>query len=172
MNGVKPLTQGVHHLALVTDDMRKTIDFYVDVLGMPLVHAMKVPAGLGTGTGNRGNPPYEEIRHYFFDMGGNGLVAFFEVPAGQSPRRGATTSAACNIVRLRWPSQNFGISKHGFKVIRWNTWVRSRSCQASSVSIFTTRTASDSNLRVSRRMARMSMLWDAFCRLKRRRWRN
>ena len=88
MNGVKPLTQGVHHLALVTDDMRKTIDFYVDVLGMPLVHAMKVPAGLGTGTGNRGNPPYEEIRHYFFDMGGNGLVAFFEVPAGAEPSAG------------------------------------------------------------------------------------
>jgi len=27
--------------------MKATIDFYVDVLGMPLVHAMKVPPGLG-----------------------------------------------------------------------------------------------------------------------------
>jgi catechol 2,3-dioxygenase-like lactoylglutathione lyase family enzyme len=25
--------------------MKATIDFYVDVLGMPLVHAMKVPLG-------------------------------------------------------------------------------------------------------------------------------
>ena len=33
--------RGVHHLALCTDDMKATIDFYVDVLGMPLVHAMK-----------------------------------------------------------------------------------------------------------------------------------
>jgi len=32
------------------------------------VQAMKA-AGLGTGLGNRGNPPYERIRHYFFDMG-------------------------------------------------------------------------------------------------------
>ena len=29
--------------------MKATIDFYVDVLGMPLVHAMKVPPGFGTG---------------------------------------------------------------------------------------------------------------------------
>jgi catechol 2,3-dioxygenase-like lactoylglutathione lyase family enzyme len=36
-----PTPRGVHHLALCTDDMKATIDFYVDVLGMPLVHAMK-----------------------------------------------------------------------------------------------------------------------------------
>ena len=59
---------GVHHLALNTDDMKMTVDFYTDVLGMRLVHAMKVPPGLGTGPGNRGNPPFEEVRHYFFDM--------------------------------------------------------------------------------------------------------
>jgi catechol 2,3-dioxygenase-like lactoylglutathione lyase family enzyme len=87
-NPDRPMTCGVHHLALVTDDMRRTVDFYVDVLGMPLVHAMKVPPGLGTGPGNRGNPPYESIRHYFFDMGGNGLIAFFEVPANAEPKAG------------------------------------------------------------------------------------
>jgi glyoxylase I family protein len=73
---------GVHHLALNTDDMKMTVDFYVGVLGMRLVHAMKVPPGLGTGPGNRGNPPFEEIRHYFFDMGRDGLLAFFEMPKG------------------------------------------------------------------------------------------
>ena len=60
-----------------------TTDFYVDVLGMPLVHAMKVPPGLGTGKENRGNPPFESIRHYFFDMGGDSVVAFFEIPRGE-----------------------------------------------------------------------------------------
>jgi catechol 2,3-dioxygenase-like lactoylglutathione lyase family enzyme len=73
---------GVHHLALNTDDMKMTVDFYVGVLGMRLVHAMRVPPGLGTGPGNRGNPPFEEIRHYFFDMGRDGLLAFFEMPKG------------------------------------------------------------------------------------------
>jgi hypothetical protein len=47
---------------------------------------MKVPPGLGTGPGNRGNPPFEEIRHYFFDMGRDGLLAFFEIPKGAKPR--------------------------------------------------------------------------------------
>ena len=79
-------TRGVHHLALTTEDMRTTADFYTRVLGMPLVHAMKVPPGLGTGPDNRGNPPYEEIRHYFFDMGNDSLLAFFEIPRGAEPR--------------------------------------------------------------------------------------
>ena len=79
-------TRGVHHLALTTEDMKTTTEFYVRVVGMPLVHAMRVPAGLGTGPANRGNPPYEEIRHYFFDMGNDSLLAFFEIPAGAEPQ--------------------------------------------------------------------------------------
>ncbi len=74
------VTRGVHHLALTTEDMKVTTEFYVRVVGMPLVHAMKVPPGVGVGPGNRGNPPFEEIRHYFFDMGNDSLLAFFEIP--------------------------------------------------------------------------------------------
>ena len=81
-----PLARGVHHLALNTDDMKMTMDFYIRVLGMPLVHALKVPPGLGTGPGNRGNPPFENLRHYFFDAGGDSLLAFFEIPKGAKPR--------------------------------------------------------------------------------------
>ncbi|MGB0574861.1 MAG: VOC family protein [Alphaproteobacteria bacterium] len=80
-----PMTRGVHHLALTTEDMKATTGFFVDILGMKLVHAMKVPAGLGTGPNNRGNPPYESIRHYFFDMGNDSLLAFFEIPKGAEP---------------------------------------------------------------------------------------
>ncbi len=74
--------RGVHHLALTTEDMKMTTEFYVDVLGMKLVHAMKVPDGVGT-VNNRGNPPWERLRHYFFDMGGDSLWAFFEIPKGE-----------------------------------------------------------------------------------------
>jgi catechol 2,3-dioxygenase-like lactoylglutathione lyase family enzyme len=77
-----PTSRGIHHLALNTDDMKMTIDFYVNVLGMPLVHALKVPPGVGVGPGNRGNPPFENLRHYFFDAGGDSMVAFFEMPKG------------------------------------------------------------------------------------------
>lgn len=77
--------RGVHHLALNTDDMKMTIDFYTTVLGMPLVHASRVPAGVGT-KNNRGNPPFENLRHYFFDMGNDSLLAFFEIPKGAKPK--------------------------------------------------------------------------------------
>ncbi|MHA1569745.1 MAG: VOC family protein [Alphaproteobacteria bacterium] len=66
--------------------MKTTIDFYVDVLGMPLVHVLTVREGLGSGPNNRGNPPFERIRHYFFAMGNDCLLAFFEMPKGEKPR--------------------------------------------------------------------------------------
>ena len=84
--GYGVVTRGVHHLALTTEDMKTTTEFFVNVVGMPLVHAMKVPEGVGTGPGNRGNPPFECIRHYFFDMGNDSLLAFFEIPEGEKPK--------------------------------------------------------------------------------------
>ncbi len=100
--------RGVHHLALTTADMKATVEFYVGVLGMPLVHAMKVPPGLGSGPGNRGNPPYEEIRHYFFDMGNDSLLAFFEIPEGAEPQANRNAvggmqhvAVACTAARFR-----------------------------------------------------------------------
>ena len=75
--------RGVHHLALNTDDMKKTVDFYVGVLGMPLVHTLVTFAGGTERAKTRGNPPFECIRHYFFDMGGDSLLAFFEMPKSQ-----------------------------------------------------------------------------------------
>ncbi|WP_342131606.1 VOC family protein [Hydrogenophaga sp. OTU3427] len=89
-----PASRGVHHLALNTEDMKLTIDFYTRVLGMPLVHALRVPPGVGTGAGNRGNPPFENLRHYFFDAGGDCLVAFFELPAGAKPQADRNAVAA------------------------------------------------------------------------------
>lgn len=55
---------GVNHLAMATGDMDKTIRFWRDLLGMRLV------AGLG-------EPGY---RHYFFEISGADLIAFFEWP--------------------------------------------------------------------------------------------
>lgn len=74
--------RGVHHLALNTDDMQVTVDFYSGVLGMRLVHAMRIPAGAERAAELRGNPPFPCIRHYFFDMGNDSLLAFFEMPKG------------------------------------------------------------------------------------------
>ncbi len=112
------MTRGVHHLALTTEDMKMTVDFYVNVLGMPLVHAMRVPAGLGTGPKNRGNPPYENLRHYFFDMGNDSLLAFFEIPKGaESPSNrnaiGGMQPVAFTVTASRFKDIERRLEQHG-----------------------------------------------------------
>jgi len=76
----KPGLRGIHHLAIVTEDMRATLDFYVRVLRMPLVHALTTSAK--PTTHGKGAPPYRAIPHLFLDMGGDSLLAFFEYPRG------------------------------------------------------------------------------------------
>ncbi len=58
--------RGVNHLALVCRDMARTVDFYTNVLGMPLTKTIDLPAGMG--------------QHFFFDMGGGNALAFFWFP--------------------------------------------------------------------------------------------
>ena len=111
-------TRGVHHLALTTEDMKATTAFYVEVLGMKLVHAMKVPEGVGVGPDNRGNPPYECIRHYFFDMGNDSLLAFFEIPRGAKPRSdrdaiGGMQHVAFAVTASRFEAIQKRLSAHG-----------------------------------------------------------
>jgi catechol 2,3-dioxygenase-like lactoylglutathione lyase family enzyme len=55
--------RGVNHLALVCSDMKRTMDFYRDILGMPLVDDMELPDGMG--------------HQFFFDIGKGALLAFF-----------------------------------------------------------------------------------------------
>jgi catechol 2,3-dioxygenase-like lactoylglutathione lyase family enzyme len=56
------LWRGVHHLALVTDDMDATVRFYHEVLDARLVVTLATPA----------------FRHYFFEFAPGNTVAFFE----------------------------------------------------------------------------------------------
>jgi catechol 2,3-dioxygenase-like lactoylglutathione lyase family enzyme len=77
----KPALRGIHHLAIVTEDMRATLDFYVRVLGLPLVHALTT-SSKPTSSHGKGAPPFRGIPHLFLDMGGDNLLAFFEYPKG------------------------------------------------------------------------------------------
>jgi catechol 2,3-dioxygenase-like lactoylglutathione lyase family enzyme len=54
--------RGVHHLALVTDDMDATVRFWHGVLDARLVSTIGIPA----------------FKHYFFEVGTGNTVAFFE----------------------------------------------------------------------------------------------
>lgn len=104
-----PASSGIHHLALNTEDMKLTIDFYTRVLGMPLIHALKVPPGVGTGPGNRGNPPFENLRHYFFDAGGDTMVAFFEMPKGVKQKGDRDALAAMQHCSFTTTEQQFQV---------------------------------------------------------------
>jgi catechol 2,3-dioxygenase-like lactoylglutathione lyase family enzyme len=70
----QPRWRGVNHLALVTNDMDATVRFYHGVLGARLVATIGTP----------------RFRHYFFEIGVQNTVAFFEyqdapVPAFAKP---------------------------------------------------------------------------------------
>ena len=61
---------GINHLALVCKDMDRTIDFYTNVLGMPLTKTIDLPEGKG--------------KHYFFDCGGGDQLAFSGSPTDRT----------------------------------------------------------------------------------------
>lgn len=58
--------QGVNHVALVSKDMARTVAFYRDVLGLPLIKTLEISGGKG--------------QHFFFDIGGGASLAFFWFP--------------------------------------------------------------------------------------------
>ena len=60
-------TGGVDHLALISLDLEKTIQFYTEVIGMRLTKIVT----------NRDEPT---STHIFLDMGGGNQLAFFDFP--------------------------------------------------------------------------------------------
>ncbi|MET9272981.1 VOC family protein [Kribbella sp. NPDC003557] len=59
--------RGLHHTALLSADVERTVRFYQDVLGFPLTEMV-------------GNRDYEGSTHFFFDIGNGNLLAFFDFP--------------------------------------------------------------------------------------------
>lgn len=70
---------GVNHLALVCKDMARTVAFYRDVLGMPLVKTIDLPGGHG--------------QHFFFDLGNGDSLAFFWFPGAPEAAPGVAAPA-------------------------------------------------------------------------------
>lgn len=70
--------QGINHLALVCKDMKRTVDFYSGILGMPLTKTIDLPGGAG--------------QHFFFDIGNGDMLAFFWFPDAPDSVPGVTHS--------------------------------------------------------------------------------
>src|SRR4051812_47695392 len=59
--------RGLHHTALISSDVERTVHFYQDVLGFPLSELIE-------------NRDYPGSSHFFFDIGNGNLIAFFDFP--------------------------------------------------------------------------------------------
>lgn len=71
--------RGINHLALVCRDMEETVDFYTNVLGMPLVKTIELPGNMG--------------QHFFFDCGNGDSLAFFWFPKAPERAPGVASPA-------------------------------------------------------------------------------
>ena len=67
--GQRPATagRGIHHTALISSDVRRTVEFYQGVLGFPLTDMFE-------------NRDYPGSTHFFFDVGNGNAIAFFDLP--------------------------------------------------------------------------------------------
>ena len=59
--------RGVHHVALLSSDVERTIDFYQELLEFPLTDLFE-------------NRDYAGSTHFFFDIGNGNALAFFDMP--------------------------------------------------------------------------------------------
>ena len=59
--------RGLHHTALISSDVERTIRFYQGLLGFPLTELIE-------------NRDYPGSSHFFFDIGNQNLLAFFDFP--------------------------------------------------------------------------------------------
>jgi catechol 2,3-dioxygenase-like lactoylglutathione lyase family enzyme len=68
-SGERPASSagGVHHIALLSADVERTVRFYQDLLEFPLTEIFE-------------NRDYKGSNHFFFDIGHGNLLAFFDFP--------------------------------------------------------------------------------------------
>lgn len=59
--------RGVHHTALLSSDVERTIQFFDGLLGFPLVELIE-------------NRDFAGSTHFFFDIGHGNLLAYFDLP--------------------------------------------------------------------------------------------
>lgn len=59
--------RGVHHVALISSDVERTVEFYQDLLEFPLTEMFE-------------NRDYGGSTHFFFDIGHGNALAFFDLP--------------------------------------------------------------------------------------------
>ncbi len=59
--------RGIHHVALLSSDVERTVQFYQELLEFPMLEIFE-------------NRDYEGSNHFFFNLGNGNTLAFFDFP--------------------------------------------------------------------------------------------
>ena len=78
---------GFHHVALATRDLEATHRFYTEAMGFELVKAVVAPTESGKGW----------AKHLFYDTGGDGLIAFWDLHDDSLPAFDPALSTAIGL---------------------------------------------------------------------------
>lgn len=100
--------RGVHHVALLSHDVERTVLFYQDVLEFPLIEMFE-------------NRDYGGSTHFFFDLGHGNSLAFLDLPGlGLGPYAevlGGLHHLAISIERDRWEKVKSNLDREGVKYV-------------------------------------------------------
>jgi catechol 2,3-dioxygenase-like lactoylglutathione lyase family enzyme len=89
-----PTVQGLHHFAWRCRDAEETRHFYEDLIGLPLVHVIRLDHVPSTGE-------YCPYVHIFFEMGDGSYIAFFDLGDDVSALPSPNTPAWVNHIALQ-----------------------------------------------------------------------
>jgi catechol 2,3-dioxygenase-like lactoylglutathione lyase family enzyme len=85
--------RGVHHVALISSDVERTVEFFDGVLGFPLIEMFE-------------NRDYPGSTHFFFDIGEGNALAYFDLPGldlgPYAEVLGGHHHLAISVERSRW----------------------------------------------------------------------
>lgn len=85
--------RGVHHVALISSDVERTVEFFDGLLEFPLIEMFE-------------NRDYAGSTHFFFDVGAGNALAYFDLPGldlgAYAEVLGGHHHLAISVERSRW----------------------------------------------------------------------
>ena len=101
-----PSARGIHHVALISSDIEKTVQFYQGVLEFPLLEIFE-------------NRDYVGSSHFFFDLGHGNTLAFFDFPGldlgPYAEVLGGLHHVAISVELERWKKLRANLEKAGIE---------------------------------------------------------
>ncbi|GAA2066774.1 VOC family protein [Williamsia deligens] len=112
-SGERPASsgRGLHHTALVSGDVERTIRFYQELLEFPLTELIE-------------NRDYAGSTHFFFDIGNENLLAFFDFPGldvgPYAEVLGGLHHVAISVEPQRWEHLRGKLADAGVEMVEHN----------------------------------------------------